>query len=120
MRSSSSASLNCRPSGRRGSSGGELGRVSRKPRPQLRARAAIAQLPRRTRAGTLRFAPSARSVVIGLALAALGALGYLGARETSVFAVRIVVGWTRPGDTVLTLGAGDVDRAPALLLEALA
>ena len=90
MRSSSSASLNCRPSGRRGSSGGELGRVSRKPRPQLRARAAIAQLPRRTRAGTLRFAPSARSVVIGLALAALGALGYLGARETSVFAVRTI------------------------------
>jgi UDP-N-acetylmuramate--alanine ligase len=32
----------------------------------------------------------------------------------------IVAGWARPGDTVLTLGAGDVDRAAALLLEALA
>ena len=29
-------------------------------------------------------------------------------------------GWARPGDTVLTLGAGDVDRAAELLLEALA
>ena len=28
--------------------------------------------------------------------------------------------WARPGDTVLTLGAGDVDRAAPLLLEALA
>jgi len=34
--------------------------------------------------------------------------------------VRIAAAWARPGDTVLTLGAGDVDRAPALLLEALA
>jgi UDP-N-acetylmuramate--alanine ligase len=34
--------------------------------------------------------------------------------------VRIVTGWARPGDTVLTLGAGDVDRAAPLLLEALA
>jgi len=34
--------------------------------------------------------------------------------------VRIVAAWARPGDIVLTLGAGDVDRAPALLLEALA
>ncbi len=34
-------------------------------------------------------------------------------------AVRMVVGWARPGDTVLTLGAGDVDRAAELLLEAL-
>ena len=34
--------------------------------------------------------------------------------------VRIVVGWARRGDTVLTLGAGDVDRAAPLLLEALA
>ena len=29
-------------------------------------------------------------------------------------------GWARPGDTVLTLGAGDVDRAAQLILEALA
>jgi UDP-N-acetylmuramate--alanine ligase len=35
-------------------------------------------------------------------------------------AARLVVGWARPGDTVLTLGAGDVDRAAALVLEALA
>ncbi|HEV7133092.1 MAG TPA: cyanophycin synthetase [Gaiellaceae bacterium] len=34
--------------------------------------------------------------------------------------VRIVAGWARPGDTVLTLGAGDVDRAGQLLLDALA
>jgi len=33
---------------------------------------------------------------------------------------RLVAGWARPGDTVLTLGAGDVDRAAPLLLEALA
>jgi UDP-N-acetylmuramate--alanine ligase len=32
---------------------------------------------------------------------------------------RIVAGWARPGDVVLTLGAGDVDRAAPLLLEAL-
>jgi UDP-N-acetylmuramate--alanine ligase len=30
-------------------------------------------------------------------------------------AARIVAGWRRPGDVVLTLGAGDVDRAVALL-----
>ena len=34
-------------------------------------------------------------------------------------AARVVAGWTRPGDTVLTLGAGDVDRAAPLILEAL-
>jgi UDP-N-acetylmuramate--alanine ligase len=34
-------------------------------------------------------------------------------------AVPVVAGWARPGDTVLTLGAGDVDRAAPLLLEAL-
>jgi UDP-N-acetylmuramate--alanine ligase len=34
-------------------------------------------------------------------------------------AVRIVAGWARPGDLVLTIGAGDVDRAAPLLLEAL-
>ncbi|HET7567467.1 MAG TPA: cyanophycin synthetase [Gaiellaceae bacterium] len=32
----------------------------------------------------------------------------------------LVAGWARAGDTVLTLGAGDVDRAAALILEALA
>jgi UDP-N-acetylmuramate--alanine ligase len=35
-------------------------------------------------------------------------------------AVSIVSAWVRPGDTVLTLGAGDVERAGPLLLEALA
>ncbi len=30
-------------------------------------------------------------------------------------AARIVAGWARPGDTILTLGAGDVDRAVELL-----
>jgi UDP-N-acetylmuramate--alanine ligase len=35
-------------------------------------------------------------------------------------AARLVSGWARPGDTVLTLGAGDVDRAAPLILEALA
>ncbi|HVP75663.1 MAG TPA: cyanophycin synthetase [Gaiellaceae bacterium] len=35
-------------------------------------------------------------------------------------AVGLLAGWTRAGDTVLTLGAGDVDRAAPLLLEALA
>jgi UDP-N-acetylmuramate--alanine ligase len=35
-------------------------------------------------------------------------------------AARLVAGWARTGDTVLTLGAGDVDRAAGLILEALA
>jgi UDP-N-acetylmuramate--alanine ligase len=35
-------------------------------------------------------------------------------------AVSIVSSWARPGDTVLTLGAGDVERAGLMLLEALA
>jgi UDP-N-acetylmuramate-alanine ligase len=33
---------------------------------------------------------------------------------------RVVSSWARTGDTVLTLGAGDVDRAAPLLLELLA
>jgi UDP-N-acetylmuramate--alanine ligase len=37
-----------------------------------------------------------------------------------VDAVRIVGSWARDGDTVVTLGAGDVDRAAPLLLEQLA
>jgi hypothetical protein len=37
-----------------------------------------------------RIAPSGRSVLIGLALLALAVGGYLGARETSVFAVRTI------------------------------
>jgi UDP-N-acetylmuramate--alanine ligase len=35
-------------------------------------------------------------------------------------AARLVAGWARQGDTVLTLGAGDVDRAAPVILEALA
>jgi UDP-N-acetylmuramate--alanine ligase len=35
-------------------------------------------------------------------------------------AANVVASWARPGDTVLTLGAGDVDRAAPLILEALA
>jgi UDP-N-acetylmuramate--alanine ligase len=35
-------------------------------------------------------------------------------------AADLVARWARPGDTVLTLGAGDVDRAAPLILEALA
>jgi UDP-N-acetylmuramate--alanine ligase len=35
-------------------------------------------------------------------------------------AAKLVAGWARPGDTVLTLGAGDVDQAALLILEALA
>jgi UDP-N-acetylmuramate--alanine ligase len=35
-------------------------------------------------------------------------------------AASLLAGWARPGDTVLTLGAGDVDRAAPLILEALA
>jgi UDP-N-acetylmuramate-alanine ligase len=35
-------------------------------------------------------------------------------------AARVVAGWARPGDVVLTLGAGDVDRAAPLLLGLLA
>jgi UDP-N-acetylmuramate--alanine ligase len=33
---------------------------------------------------------------------------------------RVVASWARDGDTVLTLGAGDVDRAARVVLEALA
>jgi len=35
-------------------------------------------------------------------------------------AARVVAGWARPGDTILTLGAGDVDRAAPLILGLLA
>jgi UDP-N-acetylmuramate--alanine ligase len=35
-------------------------------------------------------------------------------------AARLVAGWARPGDTVVTLGAGDVDRAAELILELVA
>jgi UDP-N-acetylmuramate--alanine ligase len=44
-------------------------------------------------------------------------IGWAPALEDSA---RMVAGWARSGDTVLTLGAGDVERAAPLILEALA
>jgi UDP-N-acetylmuramate--alanine ligase len=44
----------------------------------------------------------------------------LGWAPTVEEGARIVAGWARAGDIVLTLGAGDVDRAAPLLLEELA
>jgi len=44
----------------------------------------------------------------------------LGFAPTVEQGARMVAGWARTGDTVLTLGAGDVDRAAPLILEALA
>ncbi|MHB8641450.1 MAG: cell division protein FtsQ/DivIB [Gaiellaceae bacterium] len=66
--------------------------MSRKTRQQPRARAAVVELPRgpRTKPARLRYAPSGRSLLYGLAIAAFAALLYLGARETSVFAVRSI------------------------------
>jgi cell division protein FtsQ len=48
----------------------------------------VATLP--DRRGVLRFLPSARSLVAGMAVAAIALLVYLAARETSVFAVRSI------------------------------
>ena len=64
--------------------------MSRKPRPQPRARAAVVRLPHRERRDPWRLAPSARSVVLGLVLAALATLGYFAARESTVFAIRTI------------------------------
>ncbi|HET8894932.1 MAG TPA: cyanophycin synthetase [Gaiellaceae bacterium] len=56
---------------------------------------------------------SGRLIVDELAVVRPGMpLGWAPAVED---AVRIVRGWARPGDTILTLGAGDVDRAVGLL-----
>jgi cell division protein FtsQ len=97
--------------------------VSRKPRQPLPARttAAVLRAPQR-------FAvvlPSARSIVVGLVVAACCALAYLGARDTSVFAVReIVVTGVSPraavdvrrallpleGESLVALRPDDVDR----------
>jgi cell division septal protein FtsQ len=46
-----------------------------------------------------RLAPSGRSILIGVALLALAVGGYLGARDTSIFAVRTIV--IRGGDPAL-------------------
>jgi cell division septal protein FtsQ len=64
--------------------------VSRKTRPQPRARAAVVHLPRRKAVAAGRFLPSSRSVAIGVIVAGLAAGAYGAARETSVFAVHTV------------------------------
>ncbi|MFL5963138.1 MAG: cell division protein FtsQ/DivIB [Gaiellaceae bacterium] len=67
-----------------------------------RSTSRTAALPARRAAPPLqlaRIAPSGRSVLIGLALLALGGGGYVGARETSVFAVRTID--IRGGDQAL-------------------
>ena len=61
---------------------------------------------------------SGRLVVDELARARPGMR--LGWAPTVEEAARLVAGWARPGDIVLTLGAGDVDRAAPAILEALA
>jgi len=78
----------------------------------------------------LRYAPSARSFVVGLALAAAAALLYVAARETSVFAVRTIqVEGVPPalaqkveralepvlGTSLMKLSAGEVDRLATAL-----
>jgi cell division protein FtsQ len=91
---------------RRPTAGGERnrvatgGRVERGSRPRARTAEAAAPLPRRVQGERLdfaRFVPSGRSLGIAF-LIALGALGaWVGARETSVFAVRTVdVGGANP------------------------
>lgn len=99
--------------------------MSRKPRPQPRARAAVVHLPRRPTAGARGSAPTGRSVVAGLVLAAVAALAYVAARETPVFAVRTIqVEGASPdlarrvhtalqpleGESLLKLRAGEVAR----------
>ncbi len=64
--------------------------MSRKPRPQPRARAAVATLPRRRTVPAARFLPSSRSLAVGAILAVLAAVAYVGGRETSVFAVHAI------------------------------
>jgi cell division protein FtsQ len=98
-------------------------------------RARVAALP--LRSGTplprLAFAkalPSGRALLLGFALLAAGALAYIGARETSVFALRtVVVTGASPqvaahvrtalrsleGRSLLALGQGDVERRLANL-----
>jgi cell division protein FtsQ len=93
--------------------------ASRRLRPRS---AAVVQLPTARPASLL---PTARSVVIGVTLAATGALGYVAARESPLFAVRtIVVSGAPPpvaaqvrealspvaGRSLVGLGSGDVVR----------
>ena len=60
-----------------------------KPRPGARAEPLPFPGGRPTRSA-LRFAPSTRSLLVGLALVGAAAAGYVAARETSVFAVRAI------------------------------
>lgn len=58
-----------------------------------RARAAVLRVPRPregTDAGLARFLPSGRALIAGFAVIATVALAYVGARETSLFAVRSI------------------------------
>lgn len=88
------------------------------------------QRRRLARADLARIAPSGRSLAIGAALAVLGALLYVGARETSVFAVETIeVRGASPlvaaevrralrpleGTSLLALGGDDVSRRLAEL-----
>ena len=96
-------------------------------------RSGVVALPGRRPAALLslvRFLPSGRSLLIGFALVALAAGGYLGARQTSVFAVQEVkVSGTRPlvgrrveealaplqGKSLLSVDAAAIDRRLAAL-----
>jgi len=61
---------------------------------------------------------SGRLIVDELAVARPGmTIGWAPELEN---AAAIVARWARPGDTILTLGAGDIDRAAAMVLERLA
>jgi len=61
--------------------------VSRPPR-QSHARAAVARLPPAAR--RLDYFPSGRSIAVGVAIVLVALLTYLAARDTSVFAVRMI------------------------------
>jgi cell division protein FtsQ len=94
---------------------------------------AVVSFPQRRRLGRpdlARLAPSGRSLLVTAALGGCAALAYVGARETSVFAVRTVVVRGAPpavatevkralrpleGKSLLAVRADDVDRGLAQL-----
>jgi cell division septal protein FtsQ len=96
-----------------------------------RSNARTAILPaRRTAPELARLVPSGRSILVGLALLALGLGAYLGARDTSVFAVRTIEigGGTESiraevraalaadlGRSLLRVDGGDIERRLAPL-----
>ena len=106
-----------RTRGRTGGRGGEDRtvasgeRVDRGQRPRARTANVVIPFPRRAQAGRLdlaRLAPSARSLLIAFALLAGATAAYVGARETSVFAVdKILVRGASPAI------ASEVERALA-------